>query len=279
MELVGIGREIILSQTMDQKGTIKRSASGSFIVRLAADGSDDWIDAPNCSGIPPFGDIYTGFTPNLWLSKKNPKRTKDSKFLIEVEVEYTDVPQAETSGNPASWNPIWLGSSVEKLPMVAYKDFDGADIRLTNGQLYSDPVQYAINILVTKYRKYCPITSADAILLAHNGRINSAVYRGDPKWWWQCTVSATPTTVNDYPVAELQYELRRNPLTWVEERLQHDAVYLDSSKLVMFRTAAPDNAPTTGDLDNSGNKLGAGAAKIYKQYRVNGELNFSVLGF
>lgn len=275
MELVGLKREFTISQTMDDKGTIKKTASGSYLVLL---GIGDSIDnAPTCPGLPLLGTYYAS-DGDLWLSKKVPKRGADSS-LVEVEIEYTEKPDNEAPGNPESWAPLWLGSSVEKLPMVAYKDFDGNDIRLTNGRLYSDPVQYSINILVTKYRKYCAITAADGILLAHNGRINSSGYRGDPKWTWQCTVSATPTKVNDFPVAELQYELRRNPLTWVEERLQHDGVYLESGKLVMFRTDAPDRAPTTGDLDNSGNKLGSGAAKIYKQYRVNGELNYSVLGF
>lgn len=277
MILQGQGREFQLSQQMDAKGKISRTMSGSYIVRLET--GEAWEDATSCPGIPTFGTLYplSGF--NLWLSKKTPKRNRDAKSLVEVDIEYSDVPQDDGDGEPGDWGPKWLGTSVEKKPVVLYKDFDGEEIRMTNGELYSDPVQASKNILVTKYRKYCLIGDADATVLAHNNRLNSATYRGFPKHCWLITVTATPTQVNDFAVAELQYELKLDPDTWLDKRLQHGSYYLETGKQKLFRTTGEDQSPTTGDLDNSGGKLGSGATKIYKDYRVNGELNFSVLGF
>ncbi len=274
MFLTGTGREFTLSQEMDSKGKITRRMSGSYIVALdpTADPPEHWEDAPTCSGIPVFGTLYPLTQYKLWLSKKTPKRNKDARNLVEVEVEYSDIPQDDGDDEPDNWGPKWLGSSVEKRPVVLYKDFDGEEIRMTNGELYSDPVQGSVNVLVTRWRKYCLIGDADATLVAHNNRINSATYRGQPKHTWLCTVSANPTQVNDYPVAELIYELKWDPNTWIEKRLQHGSYYLESGKQVLFRTTGPDKSPTTGDLKNDGTKTGSwrsqGLQGLPSQWRI-----------
>ncbi len=278
MAVAGIKRDLKGTFSQNEEGRIDAELPLVYAVNL--DPGEGWIEAMDA--VPLIGALATLDGRTYQLKSKNPRRLTDAYYEIDT-VWSTRTRKNENdekdNTNPESWAPKWLGSNPEILTRVARKDFDGNLIKLSNGQMYSDPVLGRISLLVTKYRKYCAITSADSTILAHNDRLNAATYRGTPKHTWLLSVSATPTVVNGYSVAELNYELRYNPLTWIEERLQHGSYYLDaanSGKKTMFR-ADDEGIPITGDLKEDGDKNTS--TPVYRKYRVNGELNYGVLGF
>ena len=93
---------------------------------------------------------------------------------------------------------------------------------MTSGELYSTPLEYVTNVLVTRYRQYYPqilpstappgALTLDDYLLYWNNTINKELYRNQAKHTWMLSVTATPETVNGFDVAALTFELRFNRL-------------------------------------------------------------------
>ncbi len=277
------------SETIDKDYKRTHGRGYTVMVSLDPDAGDNLETALGLA--PRTGSSYPGL-PFLWLSRRTPRLI--SRRLAEVDLEFDmrptgTPPDQELTPNPVDWAFKWLGSSVEKISRVMYKDKDGEPVKMTNGELYATPVYEHINLLVTRYRKYywlvLPIgappgtLAIDDYLLYWNNSINDATYRTKPAENWLLSVSAVPTQVNNYEVVELTYELRYNPLGWVEERLQHGSYYLDDTLAEQVTFRSPDDGtPTTGDLDADGDI--AGTRPFYVKHRGSyEERDFDDLGF
>lgn len=278
-----IKRDIRLSFKQNDDGRADGDFPLQYGVHLtgATGGLSDIVTVYNA--IPGLGSTDTLGGRTFMLIEKTPRRVTRDYWEIDSVWSTRSKPTEsnETSNaSPESWSPKWLGSGIERIAKAARKDIEGNEIRLSNGQTYSDPVIANLNILVTRYRKYVPVAAADATILAHCDKLNSLAYRGQPKHTWLCSASASPVVVNGFNVAELTYELRFNPLTWVEERLQHGSKYINpanTAETLLFRTE-PEKDPTTGDLLENGQPNLTGTP-VYRKHRVNGEMNYAVLGF
>lgn len=245
---------------------------------------------------PPRGSGYLG-RPELWLSRRIPRQIGRSR--VEVDLEFTQRPPGTppdqiTTPNPVNWSPKWMGSSVEKMQRVMYRDNGGflvvpgtpdtvttmpaGPVLLTSGEMYASPVYENVNILVARWKRYYPIVqpTLDEYLLEWNNTVNSEAFRGKPKYTWMLTISASPTQVNDFEVAELSLEFRYNKLGWFEERVQVGSYYkdaADSNKLKPFRDGF--NNPISGFLSSTGDKS---STPIYRRHRGSyGEKDFNTL--
>lgn len=217
---------------------------------------------------PPRGSGFLGF-PNLWLSRRIPRQI--SRRLVEIDLEFTQrppftPPDQSASPNPVDWSIRWMGSSTEKMQRVLAKDKDGNAVTMTNGEMYSTPVMETVNILVTRWRRYFPIVqpALDEYLLEWNNSISSETFRGKPKYTWLLSIAASPAQVNNFDVAELTYEFRFNPLTWIESRLQYGSYYLSGANRIPFRDS--QNNPTTWFLTDTGGN-GSNTDPKYREHR------------
>jgi hypothetical protein len=265
------------TQTVDKEFRLEEERAFTLIIALDPVAGDTVSDA--LALCPPVGSGFLGF-PNLWLSRRTPRQI--SRRLVEVDLEFTqrppfNSPDQETTPNPVDWSIRWLGSSTEKLQRVLREDKDGNAIVMTNGEMYSTPVYENINILVTRYRKYFPIVqpALDEYLLEWNNSINSVSYRGKPKHTWLLSIAASPAQVNNFDVAELTYEFRYNPLTWIESRLQYGSYYLSGGNRIPFRDS--EGNPTSWFLTDTGGS-GSNTNPCYKEHHgTYAEKDFNTL--
>lgn len=254
------------SQTIDSEFRLEEDRQFTLIINLDPLEGDTVEDA--LALCPPRGSGFLGL-PNIWLSRRTPRQI--SRRLVEVDLEFTqrppfDSPDQEASPNPVDWSIRWLGSSTEKMQRVLKEDKDQKPVVMTNGEMYSTPVMENINILVTRYRKYFPIIqpALDEYLLEWNNSINSVEYRGKDKHTWLLSIAAAPAQVNNFDVAELTYEFRYNPLTWIESRLQYGTFYIDLfDGRVPFRDS--EGNPISDFLDENGGQ-GSKDAPTYKEH-------------
>lgn len=272
------------TETIDDNYKISADRGYTVCVALEAGETIDHALAV----IQSVGTALSGF-PNLWLARRVPRQI--SRRYVEVDLEFSakpaDVPDLGT--DPTTWPAKWLGSDSELKQRVMYKDIFGADVLLTNGEMYATPVYEMVNVLSDRWlRYYYPIlpgssppgalTLQDYILFWNNA-INDAPYRGKPKYTWMVTVSAAPVVVGEYQLAELTFTLKYNKLRWIEERLQHGSYYLDAAdgnKKKPFRDDLGN--PITGNLNSTGNANGS--TRFYKEIRGSyEERDFDELGF
>jgi hypothetical protein len=274
------------SDTIDQDFKLDDERGYTLIVEI--DPSTETVEHA-IAVAPPRGSGHL-LNGNLWLARRNPRQI--SRRIVEIDLEFAkrptgQQPNQDQDPNPASWAPKWLGSSVERVSRVMYKDHNGDPIQMTNGELYSTPAHEYVNVLVTRYRTFYPMVlpansppgalTIDDHLLFWNNSLNSASYRNRPVRTWMLTVSASPTVLNNFEVAELTWELRFNKLTWIEERLQHGSYYKNLFDDYQIFTDKFGN-PTTGNLDENGDKNEGDP--VYKSYRGSyEERNFGTLGF
>lgn len=266
-----------LTAKIDDKYVRTQGRTLIFLVALSPGETIDDVMAI----APPRGSVSI-YDPTIWISQVTPRQT--SLTRCELDIEWSPKPHGtppDPDEDPADWAAKWLGTTVEKVLRVTDKDADGATVEMTNGGLYSTPLEQIVNVMVYRYRRYYPLVaigggvSIEEKLLFWNNTINDDVYRGKPKWTWLLTVTASPETVNGFDVAALTFELKYNRLTWVEERLQHDAWYLAGGVKKLFRDG--DGNPITGNLTVTGND--GGTARYYKKHRSYEEIDFDTLDF
>lgn len=272
-----------------------RQEQRSISLRIEIDPDTETVDDA-LAICPARGSSYIGH-PELWLSRRVPRQVTRSR--VEVDLEFTHRPPGTqpnqiATPNPVSWAPKWMGSSIEKMQRVMYRDNGGflvvpgtpdtvtttapGPVSLTSGEIYSTPIYEYVNILVARWKRYYPIVqpALDEYLLEWNNTISSEVFRGKPKYTWLLSVSASPAQVNDFEVAELTFEFRYNKLGWFEERLQAGSYYIDAAdgnKRKPFVDGLQN--PIVGLLTATGGKS---TTPIYRRHRGSyEEKNFNIL--
>jgi hypothetical protein len=245
-----------------------------------------------CAGLPtPGAALSVGGLIDPWAFHYRAANAKlfageQSGCVWSVSTKFTNRPpkRCETNkfDNPLSEPARWRGGSV-KLTEEAQKDKDGNAILNAANQRFRGP---EVQTVVTHPTAELEVNCA-WINIPWLGQYVEAV--NDATWWGcaartlKCTdftwERALYGTCTYFFIARFSFEYKAE--TWDVSLLNEgDMVLIPGTAPPQFRRARDDTEELVRVLlDNAGNKLAAGAAPIYKTFRVKKEKDFSLVGW
>jgi hypothetical protein len=238
--------------------------------------------------VPVVGALYTiGGQYGFLCVRRLPKRTTQSPFAFEIQCEFQRKFKQQPQDTPQKWATD-INISGVKFTQTTYVDKDGKPVQNSAGQAYDPGAERtfydeAISI------SYNTLKEESAALALLRGKVNSGNCSFNVKGCQRsftarqlllddATIStsyvASDSTSPVYKVA-MNFVARQD--TFINHILDQGYFSLDAGtgKLVACKDLYGDHLSAPIRLDGSGNVLAPGANPVYKDYKIEGEVDFT----
>ncbi len=243
------------------------------------------LDAASASGIPVAGSYYTLAGIPWWkVIRVMPKRSTESPFTFEVQVEY----ERKISLNPGDPWDITIAFSGSPFSQTAYKDKDGNDIVNSAGQSF-DPTlqkQYFDEKLDISYKTTSPPDLSDYYGKVNSDEVSFTIsgisrdYTARQLKFTEGNISTTLTLgdTGNTPVWDVKLSFLARQDTYVNSVLDQGLCEIKAGKLApILDEVTKQNINSPARLNGSGVHLAVGGTPVFLTFKIEDETALSPL--